>query len=75
MTTVYPEQGPQVASASALHSVDHVGAVEIQANTCRKYPWGTLEWALYERLRPAVESFFGIIKDPGKEHTSRAASR
>ncbi|HLT96336.1 MAG TPA: hypothetical protein VK070_06065, partial [Acidimicrobiia bacterium] len=46
--------------------------VEIQSNTRQTPSWGTPEWYdIYQRCRPAVESFFSMLTDPGKEHMER----
>lgn len=47
-------------------------AVEIQSSTRQDRTFGSREWYdAYRRLRPAVESFYSMIKDPGKEHIAR----
>jgi hypothetical protein len=70
--TIYPDQALR-SSPPPCCSQDTVSVqVEIQSNTRQSRAWGSREWFdVYARLRPAVESFFSLIKDPGKEHMSR----
>lgn len=45
---------------------------EVAASTRQQYPWGTKDWYdAYKRRRRGVESFFSLIKDPGKQEMSR----
>ena len=45
---------------------------DVQANTRQTPHWGSQQWfEITGRFRPAVESFFSIVKDPGKEHMAR----
>lgn len=70
--TVYPEPGLQASPPVCCSQQTISVPVEIQSATRQSRTWGTREWFdAYARLRPAVESFFGLIKDPGKEHMSR----
>lgn len=70
--TAYPDPGLQSDPPTCCAQTTISVPVEIQANTRQKLTWGTREWFdVYGRLRPSVESFFGLIKDPGKEHMSR----
>lgn len=70
--TIYPGQellaAPPVCCTQQTMSVP----VEIQSNTRQTPAWGTRDWFdIYGRFRPAVESFFSMITDAGKEHMER----
>lgn len=70
--TLYPEPGLQASPPPCCSQQTVSVPVEIQSATRQSRTWGTREWFdAYARLRPAVESFFGLLKDPGKEHMSR----
>lgn len=70
--TIYPNQALQAAPSLCCTQTTMSVPVDIQSNTRQNRTWGSREWFdVYTRLRPAAESFFSLIKDPGKEHMSR----
>lgn len=70
--TVYPDQTLQASPPTCCSQTTVSVPVEIQSSTRQQRSWGSREWFdVYTRLRPAVESFFSVVKDPGKEHMSR----
>ncbi len=70
--TAYPDAGLQAPPPPCCSQTTVSVPVEIQSSTRQKRTWGSEEWFdTYARHRPAVESFFSLIKDPGKEHMAR----
>jgi hypothetical protein len=70
--TIYPDQALASTPPPCCSQTTISVPAEIQSATRQSRTWGSREWFdVYARLRPAVESFFSLIKDPGKEHMSR----
>lgn len=70
--TVYPGQDLLAEPPTCCSQTTMSVPVEIQSNTRQTPSWGTPEWYdIYQRCRPAVESFFSMLTDPGKEHMDR----
>lgn len=65
-------KGRAVGLPRCLEAVVWWGPVDIQSNSRQTPAWGTREWYdIYARFRPAVELFFSMLTDPGKEHMER----
>ena len=70
--TIYPGQDLLAVPPSCCTQQTMSVPVEIQSATRQTPVWGTEEWYdIYGRFRPAVEGFFGMIKDAGNEHMTR----
>jgi hypothetical protein len=75
--TVYPDKALQAAPSPCCTQTTVSVPVDIQSATRQNRTWGSSrEWFdVYARLRPAVESFFSLIKDPAKNTCPGAVSR
>ncbi len=70
--TIYPGQALMAAPPTCCTQQTMSVPPDVQAATRQTPHWGSQQWFdIYGRFRPAVESFFSIVKDPGKEHMAR----